>query len=285
MSVGSPEGQKVLSCDLHIHSALSPCAENKMLPEQIVEKLMALNVDVFSITDHNSCFNSKAFEKEAVQHNLIFIPGIEVQTAEEIHLLGYFPDVSFLTDFYDEVVAPARISFRNDPDRFGSQIKIDEYNRNVGEDEFLLTLALKLGVDELVDKIHRYNGLAVPAHLDRSFSIISQLGYIPPDLAIDAVEIWDASKIDEMKKLFLQGRELNVLSSSDSHYLDMMKKAKMKFVVTKRDVESCLKCIKGDSTSRITIIVPRSKSADQFDSTVFGSNENGVSRDWRNLYK
>ena len=285
MSVGSPEGQKVLSCDLHIHSALSPCAENRMVPKFVVQKLLTLNIDVFSITDHNSCFNCKAFEKVAGKHGLVFIPGIELQSAEEIHLLGYFSDVNQISDFCAEVVDPARIFFKNDPDRFGSQIKIDENGRNVGEEECLLTLALKLGVDDLVQKIHWYGGVAVPAHLDRSFSVISQLGYIPPDLAVDAVEIWDALKIDEIKKTFLQGRDLNVLSSSDSHYLDMMKKSKMKFVVNEKNVDACLSCITGEGDSRITVTVPRGKSSNRFDSSIVGSQDNSDARDWRNLYK
>lgn len=274
------------SCDLHIHSALSPCAEENMNPEQVIKKILTLDIDIFSITDHNSCFNCTAFEKFAKENNILFIPGIELQTSEEIHLLGYFPDIISLNNFYSNIVKPGMISnIKNDPDRFGHQIKINEFGRSVGEEETMLSMALNLSIDTLVDGIHSYNGIAVAAHLDRGFSVISQLGFIPPQLKLDAVEIWNVSKIGEIKNNYLLDRNLNIISSSDSHYIDMMKKSKMKLVIEKADVNSCLNCIKGVGPGRITIIQKDKKKFQKNNKSAIRSNVDRSSKDWKSLYK
>jgi len=273
------------SCDLHIHSPLSACAEDKMTPDEVLKKIVSLGIDIFSITDHNSVYNCVAFEMAAKKHNLLFIPGVELQTSEEIHLLGYFPDIPKLDNFFSSVVKPSLPkNIKNDPLRFGHQLKINASGTVIGEEEDMLSMALDKSIDELVEEIHKFEGIAVAAHIDRGFSLISQLGYIPPHLKIDAVEIWDVAKIEEFQTKYLKDCNLNIISSSDSHYLDMMKKPKMKLVLEIKDIISCLNCIKGEGPGRITII-PKTKRFKQKFETDFGKNVNQSSKDWKNLYK
>lgn len=285
MNTKIPERLSPFSCDLHIHSALSACAEDKMNPKEILKKIVSLDIDIFSITDHNSVFNCVAFETAAKKHNLLFVPGVELQTSEEIHLLGYFPDISSLENFYLSVVKPSLPkNIKNDPLSFGHQLKINSSGVVVGEEEDMLSMALDKSIDELVEEIHRFRGIAVAAHIDRGFSLISQLGYIPTDLKIDAVEIWDITKIEDFQSKYLKDCKLNIVSSSDSHYLDMMKKPKMKLVLESKDVMSCLNCILGEGPGRITIN-PKISRYKQKVETNFGKNEDESSKDWKNLYK
>ena len=285
MNTKNPDQLSPFSCDLHIHSALSACAEDKMTPGNVLKKIVSLNIDIFSITDHNSVFNCAAFEKAAKEHNLLFIPGVELQTSEEIHLLGYFPDIAALDNFYSSVVKPSLPkNIKNDPLRFGHQLKINTSGVVVGEEEDMLSMALDKSIDELVEEIHKFEGIAVAAHIDRGFSLISQLGYIPPHLKIDAVEVWDVAKIEDFQSKYLKDCKLNVISSSDSHYLDMMKKPKMKLVLENKDVMSCLNCIKGEGPGRITIN-PKTKKSQQKVQPDFGKAVDEPSRDWKNLYK
>jgi len=268
-----------LSADLHIHSALSPCAEDEMTPDNIVNRLAELDVDIFSITDHNAGFNSKAFEAAACKRNLLFIPGIELQSSEEVHLLGYFADVNMLENFCTDVVRPHLTQgVKNDPERFGRQIKIQVSGALAGEVEAMLSMPLTLTVNELADRINEYGGVPVAAHIDRGFSLIAQLGFIPPDLAISAVEIWDAGKIESVRREHLKGMDLRVLSSSDTHYLHMMKPAKMKFWVKEQNVLACLDCMKGKGAGRITIKEGKSKNKGQ------ANVQEGSGKDWKSIY-
>jgi len=274
------------SADLHIHSALSPCAENKMTPDEILKSVIRFGIDVFSITDHNSGFNCLAFETAARRKGILFIPGIELQSSEEIHLLGYFPDTHALEMFCSGIVKPGLMrGMKNDPMQFGNQIKIDASGDVVGEEEDMLSMPLILTIDELVDKIHDFHGIAVAAHIDRGFSVISQLGYIPPQLELDAVEVWDATKIEDIRSKYLKERDMNIISSSDTHYLDMMKEPGMKFWLRSGDITSCLNIIKGTGAGRITIrekARKRSRSGGDRPSRAAAGPSKGS---WQNLYK
>ena len=247
---GNARSQIALNADVHIHSSLSPCAADDMLPSNIIEKLETLDIDIFSITDHNSCKNSSAFMQAAKEKGMLFIPGIEIQTQEEIHLLAYFQDVPSIETFYNDVIEPVFIpGMQNDPEKFGNQLIIDRGGRVIDEERRILSLPLNISIDLAVLKVREYGGVAVPAHLDRGFSLISQLGFIPPKLLIDGVEISDVGKIDEFKQKYLKSLDVRVLASSDTHHLHMFKPPKMSFRLPDISVRSCLDCIRGSSGS------------------------------------
>jgi len=272
--------------DLHVHSALSPCAEDGMNPEEVLRWIKKFGIDILSVTDHNSGSNCAAFDSAARKGGVIFIPGIEVQSSEEVHLLGYFPDIISLQNFCTVAVEPGIIKGKkNVPHQFGNQVLFDVSGMKIGEAEDLLSMPLSLSIDELVDHIHRFMGIAVAAHIDRGFSIISQLGYIPLELELDAVEIWDTNKIEKMQSSYLAGRDLNIISSSDTHYITMMKKPKMKFWLEGADVQSCLDCIKGDGTGRITIAANGKRDHRKRMEKYLQKEKKPSRRDWQSLYK
>ena len=79
--------------DLHVHSCLSPCADITMTPRGILENL---EVGMISITDHNCCGNARTFWKVCRERKVIFLPGIEISSIEEVHILGYFENLEDL---------------------------------------------------------------------------------------------------------------------------------------------------------------------------------------------
>ena len=274
------------SADLHIHSALSPCAENKMTPAEVVKKVIGLGIDVFSITDHNSGFNCAAFDTVAKEKDILFIPGIELQSSEEIHLLGYFPDIRTLETFCSLIVNPAMMEgMKNDPVRFGNQIRINTAGEPIDEEEHMLSMPLSLSIDELVHHIHQFDGIAVAAHLDRGFSVVSQLGYLPPQLKLDAAEVWNTDKIEEIQCEFLKGSKLTIISSSDSHYLDMMKRPKMKMWLNNASVRDCLNSIKGSGPGRITITQKSKRKTQRTGGLGRSARERNTKKDWKKFYK
>ena len=286
MNSKNSDGLFPLSADLHIHSALSSCAEGGMTPDKILKKVIGLGIDVFAITDHNSGFNCAAFHAAAKERNILFIPGIELQSSEEIHLLGYFPDTQALERFCTSIVTPRIMKgMKNDPSRFGNQTKISILGNIIGEEEDMLSMPLSISIEDLVDQVHEFDGIAVAAHLDRGFSVISQLGYIPPQLGLDAVEVRDPNEIERIRSEFLGENDLNIISSSDSHYIDMMRAPSMKLWLKNSDVISCLNCIRGDGPGRITIRKRGRRTRQRDSESGLDPNARPSKRDWKDIYK
>lgn len=205
--------------DLHIHSALSPCADNDMTPHNIVQMSLLKNLDMIAVTDHNAIGNVKAALAAAKGENIIVVPGIEITTQEEVHLLGYFPSLSKIETFY-EVIRPHLPGKENRPDIFGNQYLFNENDELIEQDQRLLMNAIQLDFDTMVRLICRYDGIPVPAHVNRdSFSVYSNMGFIPSDLPIRTIEL--AQNLKHVSSFFTQAEltAYHQLYSSDAHNL------------------------------------------------------------------
>lgn len=200
--------------DFHIHSALSPCADEDMTPNNIVNMARLKGLSMIAVTDHNSCGNLRAVMQVAANDPLV-LPGIEIETAEEVHILGYFPSLE-QAEAMEKVVKEHLPFIPNRPEIFGRQLYMDADDTVTGEEEGLLVTATTLGVADVFSMVQNLGGVAVPAHIDRgSYSILSNLGFLPPDLAIRTVEITakNRARLEERYK------NLTILTSSDAHYL------------------------------------------------------------------
>lgn len=208
---------KCFRADLHIHTALSPCAEDEMTSPAIVAASVSAGLDMIAVCDHNSAGNVAATQ-EAAGGALAVVAGMEITTAEEAHVLGLFPDASNALAAASDVLATLPFESK-DNKRWFRQNLLDALGRKLGEEERLLTAASGLDLGAALDLIRRYGGLAVASHVDRpSFSIPSQLGLFPADAKLDALEI--------SAEGFRRGRErrfallgLPIVCSSDSHSL------------------------------------------------------------------
>lgn len=202
-----------MAVDLHIHTALSPCADDDMTPNNIVNMSLIKGLDAIGITDHNSIDNVEAVMKVA-SGRLLVVPGIELQTNEEIHLLAYFKSLDALISFNDFLKDRAPFG-KNVPSIFGNQLVIDEDDRMISNKEDLLLASMNISLDEAIWEIKKRDGAAVPAHINRgSFSLISQLGFVPENLEGYLLEV--TSSYPEDNPLF-NGRRL--IRSSDAHNL------------------------------------------------------------------
>ena len=203
---------KVYAADLHVHTCLSPCADEEMSPKNIVRTAVEGKLDIIAVADHNSGKNARAVMEAAADLPLSVIAGMEVQSREEVHLLSFFRSVEILEE-WDAFVYQHLPDVRNDPDVFGFQPIVDKEGYVLRFEERLLINSLDLSLDEVVRGIVDRNGICIPAHVDReAFSITGQLGYIPPDLPITAVEITggQGGKVSE-------GYE--EVTASDAHFL------------------------------------------------------------------
>lgn len=203
-----------LAIDLHIHSALSPCAHNDMTPANIVNMSVLKGLDAIAITDHNACFNLSFAQSCAKEAGIIFIPGIEVTTAEEVHILVYFDSVQNAMDFGD-VVYNSLPLIENRGSLFGDQLIVDENDTVIGRAPKLLSQASSFTIPALKEKAKEFNGFVIPAHINRpAYSILETLGFIPGDLDGKTLEIRRNIALPEG----LQER-YQLISSSDAHDL------------------------------------------------------------------
>jgi len=205
--------------DLHIHSALSPCAGDEMTPNNIVNMAVLKGLDAIAVTDHNSAANAAAVSMCAKRQGLLFIPGMEVETSEEVHMVCLMPDLTSMDEFRRRVELSLPV-LNNRPDIFGRQLIIDENDDVVGEEPRMLLTATSLSIDEVAVLAAALKGAAIPAHIDRqSYSIISNLGFIPKELDIKYLEI---SKLCD-GPLFRSSRpdldRYHFIRSSDAHNL------------------------------------------------------------------
>ncbi len=200
--------------DLHIHSCLSPCGDEDMTPNNIVNMALLKGLDVIAVTDHNSCGNLRAVA-EVAGDRLLVVPAMEVATAEVVHVLCYFPTIAACEGMW-QVLKEHRLPIKNKPEIFGHQLYMNAEDQVVGEEEYLLTTASTLSIDEVFQTAKALGGVAVPAHIDRSsYSVISNLGFLPPQLPVTAVEI-TARNLDTWQK---DWSGYTILCDSDAHYL------------------------------------------------------------------
>lgn len=160
-----------------------------MAPRDIARTARAKGLDIIALTDHNSALNCPAFREACNDFGLYPLFGMEVTTAEELHCLALFGRLEEALSF-GEFISRIYSGPPNNPEKFGDQIYLDGEENILGEVEVHLTQgACRLGLSELGREIHRGGGLFIPAHVDRpSFSIYSQLGFLPPD-DYDAIEV------------------------------------------------------------------------------------------------
>lgn len=204
--------------DLHIHTLLSPCGDLDMTPEDIVYKAKERGLDIIGITDHNTTKHCKLAKKYGERFGVFVLMGAEVTTKEEAHCLAFFESEEALNDF-ENYLQENLPNIPNDVDKFGYQVQIDEEQNVIYEEPKFLPSAINQTTEEVEAKVHALNGLFIPAHIDKpKFSIPSQLGFIPFDLNVDAVEISHNTTQENylLKNKYL--KQKTFIQSSDAHY-------------------------------------------------------------------
>lgn len=203
--------------DLHIHSCLSPCADNDNTPYNLAGMAAVSNLNIMALTDHNTCKNCPAFFKAAKQFGIIPIAGMELTTAEEIHVVCLFETLEAALSFSEEIDS-RRIKIPNRTDIFGEQLIMNEGDEILGVEPHLLSNATTVSLDEVPSLVKKYSGVCYPAHVDReSNGIIAILGDMPQSPKFNLVEFHDSQKVEAYKEKYFLDQQIIV--SSDAHYL------------------------------------------------------------------
>ncbi len=211
--------QTPILADLHIHTVLSPCAEMEMIPPLLVRRALDQGLGLIAVTDHNASGNCEAVIRAAAGTGLTVLPGMEVQTSEEVHVLCWF-------DSIEQALAWQGVVFHHLPERanpeevFGAQFVVDPGGDYLRKEGRLLLTSTDLTLSEVTREVQALGGIAVPAHVDRpSFSLLANLGFVPADLRVDALEI---SRRTEPAEAIVRWPDLAgwpLIRGSDAHRL------------------------------------------------------------------
>ncbi len=208
----------IYNCDLHIHTCLSPCAELDMHPRAIVETALGKKIDMIAVSDHNASANARFVMAAAAGTGLEVIPAMEITTSEEVHLLALFRELEGLLQIQE--VIDLHLSGENDEERFGVQAIVNQHGEVEGFNNQLLIGATDLSIDDVIAYVHRLDGLAIAAHIDReSFSVLSQLGFIDDGWRLDALEISKRTGLEKGRLQYPELQHYPFVTSSDAHFI------------------------------------------------------------------
>lgn len=209
---------KSFRTDLHIHTVLSPCGDLEMSPARIVSLAKKRGLDIIGITDHNSTKQCELVWKLGKRLGLTVIPGCEMTSREEVHCLGLFEDFDALNEFQDFLDLHLTI-IPNEPSLLGYQAVVDEFDCILEEQANYLGASLDISVEEVEQKVHELSGIFIPAHIDRPRnSLYSQLGFFPPELKVEALQISKFANEKIVREKFNINPEITLVKFSDAHY-------------------------------------------------------------------
>jgi len=209
---------RVHRCDLHVHTCLSPCGDLDMYPSAIVEKAITETLDVIAVCDHNASENVEYVMKAAEEKPLIVLPGMEITSSEEVHVLALFDTVDNLLKI--QSIVYNHLPGMNREEIFGCQAIINDLDEVEGFNDRFLLGATRLSLQDVIQYIHHAGGLAIASHIDReSFSVISQLGFIAPDIPFDALEVSNHLGIKNARLKYPELMNYALVESSDAHFV------------------------------------------------------------------
>lgn len=234
--------------DLHIHTCLSPCADLEMSPRNIIKEAKRWGLHFVGICDHNSGENVRATQKAGERERICVIGGMEVTSQEEVHVLALFDELSCLQAL--QKVVYENLPGTNDKRIYGDQVVVNEDDEVIGFNEKLLIGATEIALYDVVDLIHRLNGLVVASHIDREgFGIIGQLGFIPEDLRLDAVEHTVSPKKDRVAS----AQDLPAVVSSDAHVLEEIGRKRTRFLLEEITVAELRRSFRSEAGRRVLL--------------------------------
>ncbi len=240
------------ACDLHIHSILSPCGSLDMSPRVIVQKAREARLDIIAVTDHNMAENTPYVRELGERIGLVVLSGMEVQTREEIHLIAVFDEYDRALEL-QSMIYDLLPDVPNDTEFWGDQVVVDTEDNIVRSEPRLLINSADISVEDAASWIKAHGGIAIASHIDSTtFSIISQLGFIPEHIELDALEVRNVDRTSELVPLILK-QGMPFVTFSDAHYPDDIGRRRTVLTMDTPDcrgIENALKLM-GEKTVRM----------------------------------
>lgn len=247
---GGQSGWRPVTYDLHQHSCLSPCGDEEMTPANIVGMAVVKELDVIALTDHNTCKNCPAFLKVAEAYGVVALPGMELTTTEEVHVVCLFENLEDAMRF-DAYVYEHLMDIKNEESIFGAQLIVNEDDEVIGKVDKLLINATDIDFDAVAGLMEEFHGIMIPAHLDKSTtSLLSNLGFIPPDSTFGIAEIKDLKNLHRLQEQHPYLKDCMIVSDSDAHYLPDIHEPTYTMLVPELSVSGVFAALKAASKKK-----------------------------------
>lgn len=235
--------------DLHIHSCLSPCAEEDMTPNNIVNMSVLKGLDIIGVTDHNSAKNAAAVFEAGKRAGLVVVPGMELCTLEEVHLLCLFKNLEDVENFQD-IVYGNLPPIKNREDIFGSQIIMNSRDEITGQEEILLSGACSLDIGTSVNLIRSLGGIVIPSHIDRnSFSMLNSLGTIPEEYSFSYLECTIGCDLEAFLNKHSDLKKYKFIKSSDAHFLGKILEPVISMELPEKSIDALFYVLEGSASN------------------------------------
>lgn len=229
--------------DFHIHSCLSPCSDEDMTPNNIVNMSLLKGLNVIALTDHNTMKNCLSVMKVAEGTGLLVIPGMEIQTREDVHVVALFKDIESAATM-EKILDEHRLMLPHRPEKFGQQIVMNDKDEVVEEYSITLMASIDLGIDQIIETVFEMDGVVFPAHINKQAnSVLANLGFIPKGWPIAAVEVFKASENIEVVNQYKE--QFRILTNSDAHYLQDISEAENSVDIPSLSCEEIIKYLRG----------------------------------------
>lgn len=233
-------------CDLHIHSCLSPCGDEEMTPYNLVNMAKVMGLDILALTDHNSSLNCPAAARAAEEAGIAFVPGMELTTSEEVHIVCLFPDIDSALAF-SSYVAERLPKIKNRLDIFGEQLIMDDRDGILGREENLLSTASFISIGEVFTLVSGFGGVCYPAHVDRpSFSVVANLGSFDESWGFANAEMSAFAQADRLIEEHPLLRKMRLLRASDAHCLENVGSASTELELPCASPQAVIDLLKGN---------------------------------------
>jgi hypothetical protein len=221
-----------------------------MSPKGILNAAKKKEIDIIGICDHNSSENSLAVMNAAKGMNIHILPGMEVTSQEEVHVLALFDNIEYVLKLQERVYE--NLLGENDEEAFGMQVILNEKEEVLDFNKKLLIGATTIPLNDVIQLTHSFDGITIASHIDReSFSIIGQLGFIPDNSELDALEISPNVPIEEAKNWYIY--DYPITRSSDAHYPDDIGKVYTSFLLKDGTVAEIKKALKNEGGRKIIL--------------------------------
>jgi 3',5'-nucleoside bisphosphate phosphatase len=241
--------------DLHVHTVLSPCAEVEMIPPLICRQARRLGLALLAVTDHNACHNAEAMIEAAAEAGIHVFPGMELQSREEVHLLCLFDTVGQCRE-WQQVVFDKLPRLVNREQIWGAQFIVDATGEWQGSEGRLLAVSADLGLEEVVRQVEAGQGIVIPAHVDRpSFSLLANLGWVPEDLAVPALEVTPRFVPEEGLRQWPQLASRTLIVGGDAHRLQELQR-RTRFWIEAPRIEEIRLALRGQGGRAVAVDWP-----------------------------
>ncbi len=218
-----------------------------MIPPLIIQTALDLGIDLLAITDHNSTANIVAVQEAAAHTGIVVLPGMELQTREEVHLLCIFDTLSQALSL-QQIIDPLLPSLLNDPEHFGEQFIVDSTGDYIGSEKRLLLASANISLDNAAAEVKRLGGVAIPAHIDRkAYGLLNMLGFVPPEIEFDALEISRFTTALKLSEQYPSLAKYPMIQSGDVHRLDEFL-GNCYFTMRSPDIQNLVSSFRGDNS-------------------------------------